>query len=62
MELIEKIRRRVNAGVECVLSPKETKELIEYIDLIDKNQEIKLEISQNTNHCMLNKLFGRMNK
>ena len=30
MELIEKIRRRANAGVECILSPKEAKELIEY--------------------------------
>lgn len=59
MELIEKIRRRANAGIECVLSPKEAKELIEYIDSIDKNQEIKLEISQNTNPGMLNKLFGR---
>lgn len=59
MELIEKIRRRANAGVECVLSPKETKELIEYIDSINKNQEIKLEISQNTNPGMLNRLFGR---
>lgn len=59
MELIEKIRRRANAGIECVFSPKEAKELIEYIDSIDKNQEIKLEISQNTNPGMLNKLFGR---
>lgn len=59
MELIEKIRRRANAGVEYVLLPKEAKELIEYIDSIDKNQEIKLEISQNTNPGILNKLFGR---
>lgn len=59
MELIEKIRRRANAGVECVLSPKEAKELIEYIDNNKKNQEIKLEITENTNPSVLNKLFGR---
>lgn len=59
MELIEKIRRRAGAGVECVLSPKETKELIEYINSLEKKPEIKLETSQNVSSSVLNRILGR---